>query len=199
MELVSLSGVTLVWEASPSEDVAAYDIIRTTGGDTQSIALVPAGGDNRYVDKAVTAGTRYTYAIAAVDGALNESEPVATEEVKVERQKVPVTFNVTVPDYTKNGPGDVYLAGDLGTDDLPNWDPAGIVMTQIDDQHWTVTLDIPEGASLQYKYARGTWNAVEKGAECEEIANRTLKVEQGVPSITVDDIIAKWRDLDKCP
>ena len=199
VELVSLSGVTLAWKASPSADVAAYHITRTSDGDTRSIALVPAGDDLRYVDKAVAAGTRYTYAIAAVDGALNESEPVTTAEVKVERQKVPVTFNVTVPDYTKDGPGDVYLAGDLGTDDLPFWDPAGVVMTQIDDQHWTVTLEIPEGASLQYKYARGTWNAVEKGVECEEIANRTLKVEQGVPSITVDDIIAKWRDLDKCP
>ena len=48
---------------------------------------------------------------------------------------------------------------------------------------------------------RMTWNAVEKGTECEEIANRTFTVETpvGQDSLTVEDVIAKWRDLDKCP
>jgi hypothetical protein len=74
-------------------------------------------------------------------------------------------------------------------------------MEQIDDQHWQVTFEIPEGNTIQYKYARGTWNAVEKGTECEEIANRTVTVTvpEGQPSLTVDgDVVAKWRDLDKC-
>ena len=65
----------------------------------------------------------------------------------MERARIPVTFVVTVPDYTKEGEGDVYIAGDFGTDTLPFWDPAGLPMTQIDDQHWTVTLEIPEGAN----------------------------------------------------
>ena len=85
---------------------------------------------------------------------------------------------------------------------MPFWDPAGLPMEQVDDRHWTITLELPEGAKLQYKYARGTWNAVEKGTECEEIANRTLTVEvpEGVTELLVDsDVIAKWRDLDKCP
>ncbi len=197
----SLDGVIVTWEASPSEDVATYRVYRTLEGETQVIAEVPAGDDLRYHDKAVAPGNRYRYAISAVDASLNESEAIPTEEATVERRAIPVTFTVTVPDYTKEGEGDVYIAGDFGTDTLPFWDPAGILMTQLDDQHWTVTLEIPEGAKLQYKYARGTWDAVEKGAECEEIANRTLTVEvpEGQSELLVDgDVIAKWRDLDKC-
>jgi hypothetical protein len=198
---VSLAGVIVTWEDSPSGDVAAYRVYRTFEGETQLVAEIPAGGENRYHDKAVAPGNRYGYAVSAVDAALNESAPVPTEEVKVERRRIPVTFVVTVPDYTKEGEGDVYIAGDFGTDALAFWDPAGIVMQQVDDQHWTVTLEIPEGSKLQYKYARGTWNAVEKGSECEEIANRTVTVElpEGQTDLLVDgDVVAKWRDLDKC-
>ncbi len=114
----------------------------------------------------MSAGNTYTYAVSAVDTALNESEPVGAGEAKVQRRGIPVTFIVTVPDYTKEGKGDVYIAGDFGTPDLPRWDPAGLVMTQLDDQHWTITLELPESAAIEYKYVRGTWNAVEKGPEC---------------------------------
>ena len=40
----------------------------------------------------------------------------------VERPIVSVTFNVTVPDYTDSGEGDVYIAGAFGSN-YPNWDP----------------------------------------------------------------------------
>lgn len=195
----TITGVVLAWEASPSDDVAAYRVYRTGGDETKLIAEIV--GETRYTDKAVAQGDRYSYAITAVDQSLNESEPVATEEAKVERRRIPVTFIVTVPDYTSQGEGGLYIAGDFGADDLPFWDPAGIPMEQIDAQHWQVTFDIPEGSTIQYKYARGTWNAVEKGTECEEIANRTvtITVPEGQSTLTVDgDIVAKWRDLDKC-
>ena len=197
----SLAGVIVTWEDSPSDDVAAYRIYRTFGGETVALGDVPAQADNRYYDRAVSAGNTYTYAVTAVDTALNESEPVSAGEAKVQRRGIPVTFIVTVPDYTKEGEGDVYIAGDFGTPDLPRWDPAGLVMTQLDDQHWTITLELPESAAIEYKYVRGTWNAVEKGPECEEIANRklTVTVPEGATELIVDsDIVAKWRDLDKC-
>lgn len=198
----SLAGVILTWDASPTEDVVAYRIYRTVDDVTSPLVDVPAGADLTYTDKTVVQGGVYGYAITAVDGALNESAPVPAGETRVERRRIPVTFVVTVPDYTSQGEGGLVIAGDFGTDSLPFWDPAGIPMEQIDDQHWTVTLEIPEGTKLQYKYARGTWDAVEKGPECEEIANRTLTVEvpPGEDSLLVDgDLVAKWRDLDKCP
>jgi len=125
----------------------------------------------------------------------------ASEEVAVQRTIVAVTFVVTVPDYTNQGEGDVYIAGSFGTTDLPNWDPAGLAMEQVDATHWTITLDLPESAKLEYKYVRGTWDAVEKGPECEEIANRRLTVTlpEGADGLLVDtDLVAKWRDLDTC-
>jgi len=198
----SLAGVILAWEASPADDVAAYRIYRTVDDVTAPLVDIPAGEELTHTDKTVVQGGVYGYAITAVDGALNESAPVPAGETRVERRRIPVTFVVTVPDYTSQGEGGLVIAGDFGTDSLPFWDPAGIPMEQIDDQHWTVTLEIPEGNKLQYKYARGTWDAVEKGPECEEIANRTLTVEvpPGEDSLLVDgDLVAKWRDLDKCP
>ncbi len=197
----SLAGVIVTWEDSPADDVTAYRIYRTFGGETVALGDVLAGADNRYYDRAVSAGNTYAYAVTAIDTALNESEPVSAGEAKVQRRGIPVTFIVTVPDYTKEGKGDVYIAGDFGTPDLPRWDPAGLVMTQLDDQHWTITLELPESAAIEYKYVRGTWNAVEKGPECEEIANRklTVTVPEGATELIVDsDIVAKWRDLDKC-
>ena len=74
-------------------------------------------------------------------------------------------------------------------------------MEQLDPTHWSITLDLPEGANVEFKFVRGTWDAVEKGTECEEIANRRLKVEVGEDedALTVDDlVVAKWRDLDAC-
>jgi len=195
----SIAGVALEWEASPSEDVVAYRITRKDDGGSRVLSDVPANAELRYVDRGVAQGSKYEYAVIAVDGALNLSEPVTTGSVAVERARVPVTFVVTVPDYTKDGAGGLYIAGDFGTDTLPFWNPAGLAMTQIDDQHWTITLEIPEGANIQYKYARGSWNAVEKGMECEEIANRTVQVTAGTVDLTVEDLVAKWRDLDKCP
>ena len=197
----SLAGVIVTWEDSPAEDAAAYRVYRTFEGKTTLAGEVPADAENRFADRAVSAGNTYAYSVSAVDTALNESEPVSAGEAKVQRRGIPVTFIVTVPDYTKEGAGSVFIAGDFGTKDLPNWDPAGIEMAQVDDQHWKVTLELPESAAIQYKYVRGTWSAVEKGVECEEIANRTLTVTvpEGASELIVDtDIVAKWRDLDKC-
>ena len=194
----SVLGVELAWTASPSEDVAAYRVYRTQGRETLLVGEVLSSDEAFFFDKQVTQGVTYTYAVTAVDNALNESEPVSAGEATPQRQRVPVTFVAVVPDYTDQGAGDVYLAGDLGAADLPFWDPAGVKMTRMDATTWTVTLEIPEGSNLQYKYARGTWDAVEKSPDCEEIANRTLSIERGSAALETRDVIAKWRDLDNC-
>lgn len=194
------AGVQVEWDASPSEDVAFYRVYRTVRGQEQMLlAEIPAGGDNRFTDTDATLRKRHTYAVSAVDAAYNESGQTTAEEVVIERPVVSVTFNVTVPEATDTGEGDVYIAGSFG-DDYPNWDPAGLVMTQVDPTHWTITLELGEGASAEYKYVRGTWDAVEKGPACEEIANRRLKVTlpPGASDLTVEDTVAKWRDLDNC-
>ncbi|MCB9457934.1 MAG: alpha amylase N-terminal ig-like domain-containing protein [Anaerolineaceae bacterium] len=194
----SLSGVSLEWETVTDDNLFVYRVYRTnSAGDILLVAEVPAADGTTYKDTGVVEGETYIYAITAVDGALNESEQVLTDPVLIERQMVPVTFIVTVPDYTTPPP--VYIAGDFAGNGYPTWDPAGIPMTQVDDTHWTVTLDLLEGSAIEYKYVRSDWVAVEKGDACDEIANRRVTAtpdENGL--MQVEDVIAKWRDLDGC-
>ncbi len=193
----SLSGVGLEWDAVEDENLFAYRVYRAAGDEAAAvIAEIAAADGTAYTDSAVVEGETYVYSVAAVDGALNESPLTSAEPVPVARLVVPVTFVAEVPDYTT---GKVFIAGDFGSSDYPRWDPAGLEMTQADDTHWTITLDIKEGTAIEYKYVRGDWTAVEKGAECEEIANRRLTVrpdEAGVQQTA--DNVQKWRDLDAC-
>ncbi|NDJ78101.1 MAG: hypothetical protein GYB65_17775, partial [Chloroflexi bacterium] len=197
----SVSGVIVEWEPSASDDVYAYRVYRTDeDGTTTQLSEVLLADAGSFKDRAVSEGARFTYSVSTVDTSLNESEPLSTDEVQVVQGVVPVVFNVTVPDYTPDG-DQVFIAGSFGTTDYPNWDPAGIEMEQVDATHWTVTLMLPEGANIEYKFARnGTWEAVEKGTECEEIANRQLNVVYGeeTDELIVEHAIAKWRDLDGC-
>ncbi|HEX2907405.1 MAG TPA: carbohydrate-binding module family 20 domain-containing protein, partial [Phototrophicaceae bacterium] len=123
-------------------------------------------------------------------------EPTPAEPVQVARLVVPVTFTVEVSARTNS---DVYIAGDFHSAEYPLWDPAGLKLTQADDTHWTITLNIPEGETIEYKYVRGDWSAVEKDATCQEIANRRVTVRPGASgTVDVTDSVIKWRDLDQC-
>jgi hypothetical protein len=68
----------------------------------------------------------------------------------------------------------VYIAGFLDRLDggLPQWDPAGVVLTRVDATHWTITLTGKESTQIEYKYTVGDWDHVEKDAACGEIGNR---------------------------
>jgi hypothetical protein len=76
--------ISVIWEASASDDVTGYLVLRAEGANDTllPITAVPVV-ETRYVDRAVTAGTRYVYAVVAVDGRVplpNESEPSARVE-----------------------------------------------------------------------------------------------------------------------
>jgi glycosidase len=199
----SISGVALSWSPVASDDLVVYQLYRV---QNETMALVTELGIDatNYTDTGVAPGNTYSYALVAIDNALNQSEKAITPSVLVERSRLPVTFLVHVPDYTD---GTLYLAGDLGDSELPVWDPAGIEMSAAGENLWAVTLELVEGTSLEYKFARGSWDGVEKGEECEELAaNRRLTIsfdtlgeigEDG--TYTVEHTVAKWRDLDNCP
>lgn len=195
----SLSGVIVEWDAPAADDLYAYRIYRTDeDGATEQLSEVLAD-TTRYTDKAVSEGATFTYSVSAVDTSLNESELGAAEAVEVQKGVVPVVFNLTVPDTTPEG-DQIFLAGALGAG-YPNWNPAGLEMTQVDATHWTLTLDLPEGANIEYKFVRnGDWLYVEKDAECGELANRKLNVVYGEESdeLVVEHEVAKWRDIDAC-
>jgi predicted alpha/beta superfamily hydrolase len=98
-----------------------------------------------------------------------------------------VTFIIeSLPAYTP--PQDIlYIAGDF-----TGWDPGdpAYVLSKNNDQKWQITLDsATEGTVIQFKFTRGSWETVEKGAQGEEIGNRLFTFGN---SDTVHVIIYNW-------
>jgi hypothetical protein len=83
---------------------------------------------------------------------------------------------------------------------LPQWDPGGVMLTHKSGNEWEITLSGLEGTEIEYKYTLGSWDFVEKGASCEEIANRTLILQYGTDgNQIVNDTVLNWRGLGSCP
>lgn len=100
-----------------------------------------------------------------------------------------VTFIINnIPDYTP--PEDIiYLAGDLN-----GWDPGNpdFALEKNTADNWEITLpNEPSGTTIQFKFTRGDWSTVEKGAQGEEIADREFVYGNG-DTVYVD--ILNWAD-----
>ena len=198
---VSAASVRLRWAASDAADLLRYVVLRaelqpgstTAPADSAAFVVVGRPVDTVFVDASVRPGTAYAYAVAAQDTAYNTSARSEALALVARLRLVDVIFGVTVP---SNTPADqsVTIAGDF-----QGWDPGATPMTRQADGRWAITLSFPEGTALQYKYARGSWEAVEKDAGCGELANRTLTVEaDDAGGQLVADTIDEWRDLDAC-
>ncbi len=95
----------------------------------------------------------------------------------------------------------VYIAGFLDRLDgnLPQWNPGGVVLTRVDATHWTITLTGKEGVQIEYKYALGSWDYVEKDNSCGETANRQLTLSYGATGTqNVNDTVLNWRNIAPC-
>jgi predicted alpha/beta superfamily hydrolase len=101
-----------------------------------------------------------------------------------------VELRVVVPAATDALGGAVHLAGDLA--ELGVWDAAGVALDRIDATHWAASVDLPCGASFEYKYTRGSWDTVEKAADGSELGNRSGRASDD-PTI-VDDVVESWAD-----
>ena len=197
----SPSEIALAWDAvSGDPTLYGYEVYRgdASGGPYTRIARVT---NPDYKDTDIVEGSTYYYVVRALDDAFNRSgnsnEVSATAEVRT----VSLTFNVTVPATTDATGRSVYIAGLLDQLDgsLPQWDPGGVVMTQVDATHWAITLTGKENTYIEYKYALGDWEHGEKGAACDEIANRTLTLSYGTNGTqTVNDSVLNWRNVAPC-
>lgn len=185
------ASLTVSWTAS-SDDVAVaeYRVYRGTapGGEAaKAIAIVPAG-TLKYADTAVSAGQTYYYNVKAYDTSLNAS--AASNEVshKVEAKVVQVTFKVKVPASTP--PGDtVYITGQsagVSSDPLCGYcgGTASTAMTETSpgSHIWQITLGIPDGTPIQYKYTRGTYDYVEEWGTIVGFTNRVAGVAANSPT-----------------
>jgi len=98
-----------------------------------------------------------------------------------------VTFIIdSLPAYTP--PEDlIYIAGDFN-----GWNPGdpAYVLSKNEDQKWFITsAPAAEGTQIQFKFTRGSWETVEKGAQGEELSNRLFTFGNGD---TVSVIIFNW-------
>jgi hypothetical protein len=154
------------------------------------LALVAARVSGENTDWLAVPGIGFVRAdLVTLEGACDD----LPAEAPTVRATVPVTFFVRSLEAV-NGP--YYLAGEFGSA-YPIWDPAGLEMiSPLSSLAWAIRLELPPGATIQYKYTLGSWETVEKDANCEEVPNRTLTV--GDEPMTVRDVVEAWRGVGVC-
>lgn len=202
----SPAGVELAWDAVEGDDTLyGYEVARADdpAGPFTQIARVT---EPAFTDTDVLQGATYHYAVRAVDLSFNRSAYSAPVAATAELRTVSLTFNVSVPASTDATGREVHIAGFLNrldpvTPGVPNpeWDPGGIVLTRVSDTLWQISLTGKEGTQIEYKYALGSWDFVEKGASCDEIANRQLTLAYGANGEQqVNDTVPNWRNVAPC-
>jgi glycosidase len=192
VKVVTDASLTLGWNAVSAPDLFRYEVYRgtTPGGPYERVGTAT---DPTYTDDTVGKGDQYVYVVSAVDTSFNRSDRSPEVAAAAETRDVAVTFTVRLPANTPAG-DTVFIAGDF-----QGWNPGATPMTKVDSTTWSISLPFTEGDPPQYKYTRGTWEAVEKDAACGEIANRTFDVAYGEDGTQqVEDTVEKWRDVDQC-
>ncbi|HET9908725.1 MAG TPA: alpha-amylase family glycosyl hydrolase [Anaerolineales bacterium] len=203
LDVVSASpvGIALEWDAVAGDPTLyGYEVLRSasSGGPYDTLALVTG---TSYTDTAVAENETYFYVVRAVDTSFNRSDNSNEVEATAELRTVTLVFNVTVPATTDATGRSVYIAGFLDRLDgnNPQWDPGGVVLTRVDATHWTITFTGKESTQLEYKYALGSWDYVEKDVACGEINNRMLTLSYGTTGTqTVEDTVPNWRNVAPC-
>lgn len=197
----SPDGISLVWDALAGDDTLyGYEVLRGSAANGP-YTLAATVIEPAFTDNDVESGATYYYVVRALDLSFNRSGNSAEVSATAALRTVSLVFNVTVPSGTDASGRSVYIAGFLDRleGDLPQWDPAGVVLTRVDATHWTITLAGIESTQIEYKYALGSWDYVEKDSACGEIANRQLTLAYGADGTqTVDDTVANWRNVSPC-
>ncbi|HEX2914473.1 MAG TPA: alpha-amylase family glycosyl hydrolase [Chloroflexia bacterium] len=186
------SNLIVSWTAStdPDDAVAEYRIYRGTAAGKESatpVAIV-SGSTTSFVDSNVVAGQTYFYTVKAYDTSLNASGNSNEVSHKVEPKVVQVTFRVKVPASTPASDS-VYITGQsqgVNPDPLCGYcgGNASTVMKQVDSLNhiWEITLGIPDGTPIQYKYTRGTYDYVEEWGSIVGFTNRVATVSPKTPT-----------------
>ncbi|HSJ00493.1 MAG TPA: fibronectin type III domain-containing protein, partial [Patescibacteria group bacterium] len=197
----SPGGVTLSWDAVAGDPTLhGYEIGRAdaSGGP---FAVIGSTTSTEFTDSAVVESRTYWYVVRAVDTSFNRSAWSEEVSATTELRTVTLTFDVTVPATTDATGRSVHTAGFLDRLDggHPQWDPAATPLTRVDATHWTITFTGLEGTQLEYKYALGSWDYVEKDEACGEIANRQLTLAYGTDGTqVVADTVQNWRNVAPC-
>jgi len=184
----SASSLVVSWTAPGDPDVAEYRVYRgtTSGGEIATPIAIVSGSTLSYEDTTVNAGQTYYYTVKAFDTSLNASQPSNEVSHAVVAKVIQVTFRVKVPAFTP--PADfVYITGQsqgVSPDPLCNFcgGSASTRMTQTSPGIWEITLPIPDGTPIQYKYTRGTYDYVEEWGSIVGFTNRVASVSANGPA-----------------
>ncbi len=190
--VVADGSLTLAWPAVTAPDLLRYRIVRaaTPGGPYVQIGTSVEAG---FTDDTIVTGSTYDYVVTAEDASFNRSANSPEVAVAAATRQVQVTFRLTVPAGTPKD-ASVFIAGDF-----QGWSPGTTAMKHASGATWETTVPFAEGAAVQYKYTRGSWDAVEKDAGCGEIPNRVLSVTYGTDgTLLIQDTVQKWRDINHC-
>ena len=122
------------------------------------------------------ASARIVTATAASDQLVFRYDPTITDP----RPPIAVTFEVAIPADT---PNPIHVAVSAAA-----W--AHVPLTRVDATTARGTIMVPRGEWFDYKYSRGDWNSVEKGAGCSE---RPKRYRFGAPQVQ-RDVVETWRD-----
>lgn len=198
----SVVGVELAWDAVVGDpSLYGYEVGRGSSASGPFTTLARVTGTN-YIDLNVTQGETYYYIVRAIDNAFNRSPDSAPVSAVPELRTVTLQFNVTVPASTDATGRSVYIAGFLNRLDgnLPEWNPGGVVLTQVNATLWQITFTGKETTQIEYKYALGSWDYVEKGAgDCAELGNRQLTLTYGSTGTqVVNNTVENWRNVAPC-
>jgi len=112
---------------------------------------------------------------------------------------VMLKFAVEFPSNTPSEDG-IYIAGNFESLGGEGWAPdSDFGKMQRDGSTAFIEIELPNNLelpfNLNYKYSRGSWESVEKGAGGEEISNRSLEIESVDSPILIEDVVANWADV----
>jgi glycosidase len=202
LHVVSASpgSISLAWNAVTGDPTMYGYEVRKADAGSATYTTLTLTTDASFTDTDVVEGASYSYLVRAVDTSFNRSPDSAPVVGTAALRTVSLVFTVTVPASTPVGKT-VYIAGFLDRLDggLPQWNPGGVSLRQVDATHWTITLTGKEFTQIEYKYTLGSWDFVEKSAACAEISNRQLTLSYGSSGTqSVNDTVANWRNVAPC-
>ncbi len=160
-------GVFTLTVMLPTDSTYGYKFVNGNAwGSDEGIPTACNVGGNRELK--VPASGPYT--IPTVCFASCEACPSAVDTVAF-------TIMVDMTNETVSGNG-VHVAGGFGGGGYPNWDPAGIALTDANsDKVYEVTLNLPEG-EYPFKFVNGNAWGSDEGipGECATGGNRAMKL-----------------------
>jgi len=193
------TSIGLSWTAPSDNDLYGYVVYRsTTSGSGYAEVGRTDAATTKFTDTGLTSGTTYFYVVKALDQANNLSPASPEASAVPSALAVDVTLVVTPP-ATTPASAEVYIAGNQP--EICNWcNQHTTKLTKGGDGKWRITITWPEGTSVEYKYTLGDWDHVEKGASCDEIANRkfTVAPQGDGTTMTVDETVKNWRNVAPC-